>query len=194
MDYITKHSADIKVTWVSRRKEYIKATAPVFVWEKLFNTEFFSWVDKSPYSNYQGKYILAEEYSLPTELATHVEAVFYTAQTPLVIRKQSKALPEFDSTKFDVDKSKSNEHKTVVTPNARALKAANRKIKEVQRTASESDGVTVAFLNEFYNISSNIGSTQATQSVFGMVDTFFSGVGRENPKLCFKFHSLFTFR
>ena len=35
LDYVAKHSSDIKVTWVSKRKEYIKATAPVFVWEKL---------------------------------------------------------------------------------------------------------------------------------------------------------------
>ena len=144
----------------------------MFVWEKLFNTEFFSWVDKSPYATFKGNYIVAEEYSLPSELANHVQAVFNTAQTPSVIQKHVATLPKFDAAGFEVDMSKSNEYKTVVRPNPRAVRAAAAKAQEVQKAGGNTNVVTVAFLNEYYNITSNIGSTEASQCVFETGESF----------------------
>ena len=101
-----------------------------------------------------------------------MDAIFYTAQTPLVIRKHMATLPKFDAAGFEVDKSKSNEYKTVVRPNARAVRAASAKAQEVQKAGGDGDVVTVAFLNEYYNISSNIGSNTASQSVFETGESF----------------------
>lgn len=75
---------DSKITWISTRKEYIKATAPIAVWETAFNTTFFKWNDLSPHSKYKDFIIRAEEYSLPEELVEHLHAVFNTVQTPPV--------------------------------------------------------------------------------------------------------------
>eukprot|EP00597_Dinobryon_sp_UTEXLB2267_P003059 CAMPEP_0170068434 /NCGR_PEP_ID=MMETSP0019_2-20121128/7411_1 /TAXON_ID=98059 /ORGANISM="Dinobryon sp., Strain UTEXLB2267" /LENGTH=565 /DNA_ID=CAMNT_0010276079 /DNA_START=27 /DNA_END=1724 /DNA_ORIENTATION=- len=70
---------DVKKVKPSVYGEYIKATAPIAVWEKLFATTFFTFnhVEKSV-----NPVLRALEYSLPLVLVGHVAAVFNTVQLP----------------------------------------------------------------------------------------------------------------
>ena len=82
------------VTWESLHSDYIKATAPVHVWENLFSTTFHEWEDKgrtedtSEQSSSSASeetlkppsLILAKEYTIPLHMREHVETVFNTVQ------------------------------------------------------------------------------------------------------------------
>ncbi len=59
--------------------EYITAAAPVKVWNALFATTFYYFEHESKATR---PVIRAVHYSLPQELASHVEGVFNTVQLP----------------------------------------------------------------------------------------------------------------
>jgi tripeptidyl-peptidase-1 len=66
--------------------EYITVTARISTWEKMFNTEFFQYKQ----NNNGIKYLRAKEYSLPSELHSHVSSVFKTVQHPDLVRPFKK--------------------------------------------------------------------------------------------------------
>jgi subtilase family serine protease len=78
-----------KITWSSKYGEYIRASAPISVWESAMSTKFFTFHDSQ--SHPMGPRIVhrAEQYSLPEELAAHVHAVFGTCQSPPLTHRSS---------------------------------------------------------------------------------------------------------
>jgi subtilase family serine protease len=128
----------VDVTWKSKRGEYIKASAPLSVWEGLFATEYYEWQDT--HEGQARKHHLADHYSLPEHLKQHVSAVFGTVQVPPIVNSARR------SKKQDVFKTKLRVNK----PSAMTSQAAS--------------GVTVSFLDSFYNIPSNIGSNYIASS------------------------------
>lgn len=164
-----ENEKNINITWMATREEYFKAKAPVGVWEKLFQTTFFNWIDRSPHSRYSKHIIRAEEYFIPVELNEHVEAVFNTVQAPPVIHKRFHHKPITASPGIDQEIT-TTEYKTVVKPNLRRVREAMSLTKgrgEQEGKVQVADAVvTVAFLNSYYGITSNAGSSEATQSVF----------------------------
>ena len=157
---------------MSKRQEYIKATAPVGIWEKLFSTTFYNWVDESPHNVFEkGEFaVRAVEYSLPEEVAAHIEAVFNTVQAPPVIHK------DFHRKE---DASKELVHHDMV-PNMERVKTSLRKAEAaaasngVSSTVGANSVVTVAFLNEYYGIPSNVGDAALEQSVFETASEYMS--------------------
>ena len=93
-DWLILNNATI--TWESLHNDYIKATAPVQVWEYLFSTEFHEWEDtgaqdmssKAPdrfteeqRAAHQSTFlILAKEYTIPIGIREHLETAFNTVQ------------------------------------------------------------------------------------------------------------------
>jgi hypothetical protein len=67
---------------------FITAKSSVSKWETVFDTNFYAWEDIHPENTYRHRVIRAKEYSLPEEIASHVEAVFNTVQAPPVIPKR----------------------------------------------------------------------------------------------------------
>eukprot|EP01038_Epipyxis_sp_PR26KG_P004236 gene4236-6013_t len=153
-------SKDIKVTWESIHHDYLKATAPIGVWEKLLDTQFHAWLDHSlKGTNAESNLFLrALTYSLPVELDSHLSTIFNTVQAPPKINKKyhtrgSKVENTFKST-LTV--------KMVDAPKDRKLQSV------------EDGTVTVPWLNNFYKITSNIGDSSFTQSVFETSSESFS--------------------
>ena len=62
--------------------EYITASAPTGVWEKMLNTEFFIF-HKTHFDQLIEKVVRAEKYSVPRELNLHVQSVFNAIEMPL---------------------------------------------------------------------------------------------------------------
>ncbi len=160
------------MTWVATRKEYLKATAPVGVWEKLFDTKFYHWTDQNPHALGKESSVRALEYSIPEELAPHIEHVFNTVQAPPVIHKK------YHRTDANAP------FRTDYRPNLRRVKSAladaKKAVADAQLTG-EGEGsvgtgtiVTVAFLNSFYGITSNTGSASLSQSVFETANEYYS--------------------
>ena len=158
-------SNNITVTWTSIRQDYIKAEANISTWENLLITKFHVWEDLSrPNTNTNtntasGKtrrMHRATQYSLPEHLTPHLSAVFNTVQVPPVFapRYQLRDSKEF-RTNLRINKldptEKSNKH-----------------------TATTDGKVTVSFLNELYEISSNTGLGTQSQSVFETAEQSYS--------------------
>lgn len=96
------HSNSVIITWKSKRGEYLKASAPISVWEKMFTTEFYEWEDS--HRSISEPQHLAEHFSLPEEITPHVDAVFSTVQVPPIV--QSATQPQHHDvykTKLRVD-------------------------------------------------------------------------------------------
>lgn len=152
-----KTNEHISTTWVSRRKDYIKAKAPIAVWESLLDAQFFRFEDLSRSSRSSDKKIASQsqiihravEYSIPIELAQDISAVFHTVQVPPVFNKKYRAQDG-------------------------AFKNTLRVRKADHFTTQSAGAVTVSFLNDYYEIASNIGSALQNQSVFETSDEYFS--------------------
>lgn len=149
-------NSDAEITWVSRRKDYIKVTAPISTWESMLNTHFYLYEDRSRRQNDedQGKFMhRSTEYSIPTYLEHDIAAVFHTVQTPPVFK------PRYRTTKVN---KFSQRFKT------------NLRVKKDGKISTMSSDVNPAFLNSYYQIESNIGSALLNQSVFETANEYFS--------------------
>mmetsp|Transcript_15148 Transcript_15148/g.33417 ORF Transcript_15148/g.33417 Transcript_15148/m.33417 type:complete len:776 (-) Transcript_15148:189-2516(-) len=196
---------DIKVTWTSPYKDYIKATASVATWGTLLNTQFYAFDDTSKVlkgvarkyakkgekgAEVEAKGVKSlvdgvvegvkeagvedtgvteegvkrknthrcDEYSLPSTLAPHLEAVLNTVQTPPAFKPKYHRKEDSAS---KVTKGKSYLRKDFVP-------------RRVDKPDVVTDGtVTVSFLNAYYEISGK-GDAALDQSVFETAEESFS--------------------
>lgn len=133
--------------------EYITARAPVSIWERMLNTEFFTYSVQNQRTQHNANmndednsirnYIRTERYSVPTVLDAHIDSVFNTIQMPppIVPRRGHHT----QHTPFRSDFKQGITTAATFTP----------------------DGYTnPAALNYHYNIVSNKGHPRAIQGVF----------------------------
>ena len=162
----------IHATWTSLGKDFIKASAPISLWEGLLQTKFHVWEDQA-LRNKVELHILSEDYSIPATLEPHVQAVFYTSQAPPVISKHSSQQNDklaFESrlTVSDLEKSYRNYLREEVSKrNANGANIGEDSDSIGRRLAScaSSGGkVTISFINCLYQISSNQGLQMLVQS------------------------------
>jgi tripeptidyl-peptidase I len=126
--------------------EYITAKAPIGVWEKMFNTDFF--VFQQTHSNGETHEVVrAEHFSVPTEIHDHVEAVMNTIEMPILTHKRSK-------------KIKSDE----ISHQSRRLVGG----------VIKSGLITPARIRAYYNMSDSHGSSLSTQAVYANGGNYFS--------------------
>jgi hypothetical protein len=128
--------------------EYITASAPIALWEDLFDTTFhvFTHIRLDGSRN---KVVRAEKYSIPATLIPHVVAVFNTVQLPMKSRRP------------------------LISPlNKRENKILN---KTESRAVPVIHHFTIpSILNAAYKIDSNVASTAATQGLYESLDQSFS--------------------
>ena len=125
--------------------EYITANAAVSVWEKMFNTEFFTF-HQTHLDQRVEKVVRAEKYWVPRELDMHVESVFNMIGMPI---DSSGHLPKLT-------------HK----PAFKTMDAA---------TLTYDGYITPYKLKTYYNMSNTLtGSVNSTQAVFGGAGQYFS--------------------
>lgn len=75
--YLAKSGA--LVTSETLRGEYVTASAAISVWEKMFDTEFYTF-HQTQQDGRINKIVRAEKYSIPKDLEPHIESVFNTIQ------------------------------------------------------------------------------------------------------------------
>jgi hypothetical protein len=175
---------DTTITWKSKRGEYIRAMAPISVWEETFQTRFYEWKDTNTFrqnffdltksgsateaeveashskgtlkKGFKGTYHRAEHYSLPSELLPHIDAVFNTVQPPPVISSAAKRV-RGDTTSFATSLSwdkVTQGLRGIVDGHVEGGIEADRGGVGIQSAST----VTVATLNSLYQVSSNTGS------------------------------------
>ena len=164
----------VEITWISEREDYIKAKAPFGSWENLLNCEFYTFEDTTV-TRHAGKnkpHIVhrALEYSIPISLKDDIHSVFYTVQTPPRFR------PKYRMRDSSVSGASHGIHpyKSVFRLQGSLEKEWERKRGSGKMQTKSSGDVTVSFLNEYYQISSNLGDSRLNQSVFETGTEYYS--------------------
>lgn len=124
--------------------EYITASAPIALWEDLFDTTFhvFTHIRRD---GSRKKVVRAEKYSIPATLIPHVVAVFNTVQLPMRSRQP------------------------LISPLNKTLnKTESRAVPVIRHFTIPS------ILNAAYKIDSNVASVAATQGLYESLDQSFS--------------------
>lgn len=131
---------EVEVLWTSKHCDYIKARTTVTRWASLFNAVFYEYQHKSG-----EKMVRAPSATIPSELDTHLHTVFYLFD--------SESPPSKKSHIMSVD-SHTNIHKIVESS------------PEEFSASSSKASVDVPFLDNLYQIPSNIGHNFSTQLVY----------------------------
>lgn len=129
--------------------EYITVSAPISTWETMFNTEFFQYKQNKN----DIKYLRAKEYSLPTELHSHVSSVFKTVQHPDLVRPSKKITRKGDERK---------KTSAIATPSSSCVNTATY------------NQVEPAFLNCYHDIPSNNGLNFGSQALYESLNQSYS--------------------
>jgi tripeptidyl-peptidase I len=126
--------------------EYITAEAPIGVWEKMFNTNFFHF-QQTHLNGETHEVVRAEHYSVPKEIHHHIEAVMNTIEMPILTHKRPKTI-------------QSNE-----------ISNQNRRL---TGGVLKYNLITPARLRAYYNMSDSHGSSLSTQAVYATGGNFYS--------------------
>jgi tripeptidyl-peptidase-1 len=150
--YLVTHGFNIRRE--TRYGEFIFVGGKILQFEKLFATEFHQYKVYNYMKDTEDVIIRAEHYSLPQELADHVEAAFKTVQFPAPIIHGRPETPQAASP--PTSNSKKNKKSSLRTQD--------------DRISSDVQGlngmVYPKFLNAYYCIPSNTGSSMTTQGVY----------------------------
>ena len=151
MNFISS-TDEVVVNTQTLHGEYIFATAPVHVWEKMFGTTFHVYL-------VEGNHIIrAEEYSLPAALHNHVSTVLNTVQfhppNMLEKKKVQKPIPSSQGPSSN--------------PMLSALSASENDPTSTSAIQSIPFGAVVpALIKSFYSVPNNItGSKLVSQAVY----------------------------
>jgi tripeptidyl-peptidase I len=141
--YINANGATLVSETLS--SEYITASAPISVWERVLNTQFHNF-HQTQHDGTVLKVVRAERYWIPKELDEHVESVFNTIQMPL------------------------KTHGTLSAPQKIDISSA-----DIHSAAYDFPGYTTpAKIKSFYNVGDSRGSSSSTQCVYATISQYFS--------------------
>ena len=120
---------------------YIKASAPILLWESLFDIQFYEWHHHNADSESPVTVHRSEELKLPNSMMGHVFTVFNTCQAMPVIKH----------------------HRQMRSADGEALSKTHMILGDVPGNLRSSrrlssSGITVSFLNSYYYIPSNKGT------------------------------------
>ena len=125
--------------------DYVKATAPISLWENIFNTKFsrFSQIRKD--GNFD-ELVRAHNYSVPLELDCHLESVLNTVQVPYHLTSKLHA-PEM---------------------------IKNVKAQESSQWDPLKGYATPAKINSYYNVGASKGNSKSSQGVYSALGQYYS--------------------
>jgi tripeptidyl-peptidase I len=86
------HASGVSVVSETLNGEYITASAPISIWERFFNTVFYTF-HQTHLDGDTHTVVRAEEYSIPRELDVHVEGVMNTIEIPILSHRKRKLIP-----------------------------------------------------------------------------------------------------
>ena len=145
-DAVISHLAASSASFVTEtlHGEYVTASAPISVWESMFNTKFFMF-HQSVDSGTIRKVVRAESYSIPIGLQHYVDGVLNTIQIP------THSLGHF-----------------------RRLVRVIGDTKDIALTGAATSFMEPSVLKKFYNVGDTQGSALSTQAIFAKADQYFS--------------------
>ena len=145
VDYLYANGAS--VTAESMNSEFITASAPISLWNKVFDTEFNLFHQKQVDGKIE-QLVRAESFSIPKELDDHVMTVMNTIEMPVVRTRQANI--------YDAPKE-------VISGMGRAL-----------GSTYSLGWILPKVLRSYYNVTSNRGSALSTQAAYGANSDYFN--------------------
>jgi len=146
---------NVNITWTTPHSEYIKAQAPIGVWNRMLNTKFYQFKDKEIPARTAADRLAhrANDYSLPKSVRPHLSTVFNTVQNPIILNPRTY---------------EKGQHKSSFRTDMKIQKVkADGTLEHVSNKQVQDNGkVTVAFLNDYYQITTNTGIASQSQAVF----------------------------
>jgi tripeptidyl-peptidase I len=143
------HASGATVVGETLNSEFITATAPISVWNKVLHTEF-SLFHQEKYNGKIEQTVRAETYSIPNELDDHVTCVLNAIDLPVVL------------------------HGGVILP----LTNHEIKLSGDMRTNANPSFYTgwilPKIITKFYNVTGYTGSAQSTQGAYAGNEDYFS--------------------
>jgi subtilase family serine protease len=99
---------NMKITWTSSQKDYIKVSGSIRAWETLLETEFYSWKDEGQLDGKIRYLDRAYNYTIPDALANDIFDIIMVTQVPPIIKHYSQTIKHKKSsnwkkTENDVD-------------------------------------------------------------------------------------------
>ena len=147
---------------VTYHPRFVKAQAPISVWETLFNTTYYEWaVSQDPLDPTQTTNVhRSSSLSLPAELAEHVFTVFNTCEPLPIVHHYGRPKSDRPILKSSMifDESYTGEGRD----------KSKTRLRREKMQVEGSVYVSVSFLDTYYEIPSNTGSTSLAQVVFGL--------------------------
>ena len=160
-------NSDVQILWESPHGDYIKAIAPINTWARLLETQFHEWEEEvvipsseSSKQSRRRRHIRAESYTIPATLSQSLSAVFKIADFPIYLMKTTQ------------ERKRPNVSSDIVSETA--FLRGNDGNQAMTLQSGTFPAVTVAFLNAFYRINSNVGSSRVTQVVYETNNQYFS--------------------
>ena len=155
---------DVQILWESPYGDYIKAIAPINTWSRLLKAQFHVWEEIIPASlqssQQSRRHIRAESYTIPSYLSESLSAVFKIVDVPIYLTKTTQI------------REQPHKNSTIVSETTNLRR--NEKNQALMLQNGNYLGVTVAFLDAFYRINSNVGSKRITQAVYETNNQYFS--------------------
>ena len=152
------------ISKITQYGEYIIASAPIYVWERMFETIFY--VVAGAADSRRRSAIRAVSYTVPRELLQHLLTVLNIVQTPI-----------FDASNNIISGEMISKEILIETAEFSNYDRNKAKAYVNDRTRAYVLGFTYPrLLNEFYNISNNEGSIFTSQAVFETSGQTFSTV------------------
>ena len=151
------HTVGASIRTESLHGDFITATAPVSIWESMFNTEFYTF-HHTRRDNEVRKIVSAERYSIPVELDEHVDGVFYVIDVPI------------ESTRGKL--------KLTPIPEGSGMSDLGTSVNKLGTFGNEFTqyGVITPYsLRAYYNMSGDTsGSSASTQGIFSAAGQYYS--------------------
>lgn len=182
--YLLESGASIMSSTISG--EYVTASAPVALWERIFNTKFFIFYQSHSDGRVE-RLVRAEKYWIPRELDAHVESVFRTIEMPVISSGSLSILPSSTVSSSPLSKSGSAsttvvESESEVRPKlvtkadlSSSTESRRHPHNKMKTSALPESVITPAKIRSYYNMSSGVkGSPGSTQAVFASVKQYMS--------------------
>lgn len=179
------HPKEIKVVKRTLNDEYITLEASIQTWETVLNTQFFEFQQTALDGDLTHTVVRALDYSLPQALLPHVEAVWNTVDFPAHIPASTAAMEakvramnptgNVRNTKYQSQSQpKKQQSLQKKSPAAAATGPATATTSASSSSFTINNVTTPAFLNWYYNINNNTGSTSFSQVIYGSLDQYYS--------------------
>jgi subtilase family serine protease len=183
----------LNVTFATNGKEYLRITSTVDHLERVLHVRFYhfeEYFEGERRSEQRQSYLRAEKFTIPEELAPHVEAIFNIVDAPSIIamdrsldakrekRTGTSSFIDDTTTSIGTHRIQSNRHlrreSSSVKSSTKSASISNSYVGTEDQGSPDKNPVNLALLNKLYEVENNLGDQRASQAIIQAYNGYFS--------------------